>query len=286
MKSIGLYVKQDEEALRKADALEKWLNSKNITVIRAQSYSPDDPGRENSLVNRSAPEELACVFVLGGDGTFLSASRWIGQYTIPLIGVKFGDVGFLAETAGEHLFSAARRVLEKDYAIEERSRLQVKVIREGQAIAEETVLNDVVINKGAMARLADIETYINDHYLTTYRSDGLIVASPTGSTAYSLAAGGPIMHPEVQGIIINPICPFTLTNRCMILPNTVRIKIKLVEKTTDIFITFDGQKVLEINDKDTILISKSPHPVKIISFPDQNYFDILKAKLRWSGGRI
>jgi NAD+ kinase len=224
--------------------------------------------------------------VLGGDGTFLSASRWVGQHNIPLIGVKFGEVGFLAETAGENLFSAARRVLENDYVIEERSRLLVKIIREEKEIARETVLNDVVINKGALARLAGIETYINEHYLTTYRSDGLIVASPTGSTAYSLAAGGPIMHPEVQGIIINPICPFTLTNRCMILPNTVGIKIKLAEKTTDIFITFDGQKVLEINDQDTILISKSPHPVKIISFPDQNYFDILKAKLRWSGGRI
>ncbi len=286
MKSIGLYVKQDEEALRKADALEKWLNSKKISVIRSRSYSPDEPGYKNTVINNSVPEGLFCVFVLGGDGTFLSASRWVGQYNVPLIGIKFGEVGFLAETAGENLFAAARRVLENDYVIEERSRLLVKVIRKEREIVRETVLNDVVINKGALARLANIETYINDHYLTTYRSDGLIVASPTGSTAYSLAAGGPIMHPEVQGIIINPICPFTLTNRCMILPNTVQIKIRLVEKTTDIFITFDGQKVIEISDKDTILISKSPHPVKIISFPDQNYFDILKTKLRWSGGRI
>ncbi len=286
MKRIGLYVKQDEEALRKADALEKWLQEKSISVVRARTYTPGDSGINDNTANQSAPEGLSCVFVLGGDGTFLSASRWVGQHNTPLIGIKFGEVGFLAETAGENLFSAARRVLEMDYVIEDRSRLLVKVIRENKEIARETVLNDVVINKGALARLANIETYINDHYLTTYRSDGLIVASPTGSTAYSLAAGGPIMHPEVQGIIINPICPFTLTNRCMILPNTVRIKIKLVEKTTDIFINFDGQNVLEINDRDTILISKSPHPVKIVSFPDQNYFDILKAKLRWSGVRI
>ena len=170
--------------------------------------------------------------------------------------------------------------------IEERSRLLVRVLREGREIAAETVLNDAVINKGALARLASIDTYINDHYLTTYRSDGLIVASPTGSTAYSLAAGGPVMHPEVQGIILTPICPFTLTNRCMILPNTVEIKIKLAEKTTDIFITFDGQSVIEINGQDTILISKSPHPVRVITFPDQNYFDVLKTKLRWSGGRV
>ncbi|MCD6585210.1 MAG: NAD(+)/NADH kinase [Desulfobacteraceae bacterium] len=286
MKRIGLYVKQDEEALRKADALEKWLNSKNISVVRAQSYSPDGPGHKNTEINKSAPEGLFCVFVLGGDGTFLSASRWVGQHNIPLIGAKFGEVGFLAVTAGKNLFSAAQRVLENDYVIKERSRLLVEVIREGKEIASETVLNDVVINKGALARLANIETYIDDYYLTTYRSDGLIVASPTGSTAYSLAAGGPVIHPQVQGVVITPICPFTLTNRCMILPDTARIKIRLVEKTTDIFITFDGQKVIEISDKDTILISKSPHPVKIISFPDQNYFDVLKAKLRWSGGRI
>ena len=286
MKRIGLYVKKDAEALSKADALEKWLNSKNISVVRAQSAGPESRRNGDTGIVQTIPDGLVCVFVLGGDGTFLSASRWVGHHDIPLIGAKFGEVGFLAETAGENLFSAARRILENDYIITHRSRLLVKLVRNEKEIARETVLNDLVINKGAMARLANIETYINDHYLTTYRSDGLIVASPTGSTAYSLAAGGPIMHPEVHGIIINPICPFTLTNRCMILPNTAHIKIKLAEKTTDIFITFDGQKVLEITDQDTIFISKSPHPVKMISFPDQNYFDILKAKLRWSGGRI
>ena len=137
MKLIGLYVKQDEEALRKADMLEKWLHGKNISVVRVQSFSPDDPGNKNTMVDKSAPEGLFCVFVLGGDGTFLSASRWVGQYHIPLIGVKFGEVGFLAETAGENLFSAARRVLEDDYVIEERSRLIVKVMREGTEIAGE-----------------------------------------------------------------------------------------------------------------------------------------------------
>jgi NAD+ kinase len=284
VKRIGLYVKREAEAISKADALEKWLASQNISVLRVQSFAPDEQEKQEVSADGSSLEDLVCVFVLGGDGTFLSASRWLGSHKIPLIGAKFGDVGFLAEIAAENLFAAARRILENDYVIAERSRLLVKVLRNDEEITEETVLNDMVINKGALARLANIETYINDHYLTTYRSDGLIVASPTGSTAYSLAAGGPIMHPGVQGIIINPICPFTLTNRCMILPNTVNIKIKLAKKTTDIFITFDGQEVLEITDQDTVLISKSPHPLKVINFPDQNYFDILKAKLLWSGG--
>ncbi len=286
LKRIGLYVKNDAEALSKADTLEKWLKAKNISVFRAQSYSPEQPEKKDTRIDETILDGLLCVFVLGGDGTFLSASRWVGHHDVPLIGAKFGEVGFLAETAGENLLNAARQILENNYVINQRSRLLVKVFRNEAEIARETVLNDMVINKGALARLANIETYINGLYLTTYRSDGLIVASPTGSTAYSLAAGGPIMHPEVQGIIINPICPFTLTNRCMILPNTVNIKIKLVEKTTDVFITFDGQQVLEITDQDTIFISKSPHPVKMISFPDQNYFDILKTKLRWSGGVV
>ncbi len=286
MRRIGIYVKKDAEAISRADALEKWLISKEIDVLRVQSYGPEDTEKEAAGIEEKLADEFICVFVLGGDGTFLSASRWLGAHKIPLIGAKFGDVGFMAEITGETLFAAAQRILENEYVIAERSRLLVKVVRAGSEIAEETVLNDVVINKGALARLANIETYINDHYLTTYRSDGLIVATPTGSTAYSLAAGGPVMHPGVQGIIINPICPFTLTNRCMILPNTVNIKIRLAKKTTDVFITFDGQQVLEITDQDVVLITKSPHPLKIINFPDQNYFDILKAKLLWSGGPL
>lgn len=286
VKRIGLYVKKDAEALKKADAFEAWLCSQNIEVVREQTHIPENLGERHHLTSAAAPDDLSCVFVLGGDGTFLSASRWVGRHPIPLIGVKFGDVGFLAATTGENLFPCAGRVLAGDFVIEKRSRLLVRVLREEREIAAETVLNDAVINKGALARLASIDTYIDDHYLTTYRSDGLIVASPTGSTAYSLAAGGPVMHPEVQGILLTPICPFTLTNRCMILPNTVNIKIRLAEKTTDLFITFDGQSVIEINGQDTILISKSPHPVRMITFPDQHYFDVLKTKLRWSGGRI
>lgn len=284
MKRIGLYVKQEREALEKADAFEHWLQSEGVGVVRGEAVIPENPCRPPAH-RPAAPPDLSCVFVLGGDGTFLSASRWVGRHPIPLIGVKFGEVGFLAVTTGGNLFDAARRVLNGDFIIEERSRLRVRVFREGREIADETVLNDAVINKGALARLASIETHIDGHYLTTYRSDGLIVASPTGSTAYSLAAGGPVLHPNVQGVVITPICPFTLTNRCMILPDTVEITIKLADKTSDVFITFDGQSVIEINGKDTLSITKSPHPVRIITFPDQHYFDILKAKLRWSGGR-
>ena len=147
------------------------------------------------------------------------------------------------------------------------------------------MLNDVVINRGALARLAHIETYINDLYLTTYSADGLIVATPTGSTAYSLAAGGPVIHPAVPAIILTPICPFTLTNRPLIVPESANIKIRLAKGASDIVLTFDGQKGLEINDQDEIVIQKGPHPIHLITLPERQYFDILKNKLKWSGGR-
>ncbi|MDZ7831325.1 MAG: NAD(+)/NADH kinase [Desulfobacterales bacterium] len=286
MKRIGLYVKKDNRALKKADEFEQWLSGKGIGVIRKETFFPEYREDKEPVAKNGAPAGMDCVFVLGGDGTFLSASRWVGEQAVPLIGVKFGDIGFLAETVEEELYDAAEKILKNEYSLDQRCRLHVDVFRNGEAIASESVLNDVVINKGALARLANIETYINDHYLTTYKSDGLIIATPTGSTAYSLAAGGPVIHPAVQGTIITPICPFTLTNRCMIVPNDDKIKLRLGEKTSDIVLTFDGQVGLAIDDQDVIHIAKSPHPVNIISFPGQNYFDILKAKLRWSGGRI
>ncbi len=284
MKKIGLFVKLDPEAGRKADELENWLCSKNVEVIRKETLPPSRGLSDNKIA--SAPPDLSCIFALGGDGTFLSAVHWIGDQDIPVLGVKFGEVGFLAETTEDMLFSAAEAILNNEFVTFPRMRLRVEVIREGKEVACETVLNDIVINKGALARLAKIKTYIDDRYLTTYRADGLIVSTPTGSTAYSLAAGGPIIHPTVPGIIMTPICPFTLTNRPLIVPESVCIKIMLTEKSSDIMLTFDGQAGLEINEKDTITVRKGPHPVNMIIMPDRDYFDVLKEKLRWSGERV
>ena len=284
MKKIGLVVKIDPKAIQKADELERWLGSKKVRVIRKESAPPDR--RLKTHRKTLAPDDLFCVFVLGGDGTFLSAVRWIGDRNIPILGVKFGEVGFLAETAEESLFRVAEAILRNEFKTEPRMRLKVTVDRAGREIISETVLNDVVINKGALARLAQIKTFINEHYLTTYRADGLIIATPTGSTAYSLAAGGPVIHPEVPGIIMTPISPFTLTNRPLIVPDSVTITVKLEEKSADILLTFDGQAGLEIDENDTIAVRRDEHPVHMITIPGQDYFDVLKAKLRWSGGRV
>ena len=283
MKKVGIFVKKDKKAAQKADEFESWLKNKKIEVIRKESLPPGLHSPANNKI--SAPRDLSCLFVLGGDGTFLSAVRWIGDLNIPVLGIKFGKIGFLAETAAENLFTAAEKIVNDDYTIKRRMRLKVDVVREKKTIISVPVLNDIVINRGALARLADVETHIDDHYLTTFRSDGLIVATPTGSTAYSLAAGGPVIHPDVPGIIITPICPFTLTNRPLIVPDSIRITLKLAKGASDIKLTFDGQEGLDIDDRDTIIVRKGAHALNMITLPGQHYFDVLKAKLRWSGGR-
>jgi len=283
-KHIGLVVKDDDNARQQADRFEHWLVKKGLTVVRRLIGVPAEKRSEGSR-NR-APKSLFCVFVLGGDGTFLSAVRWIGDQQTPIIGVKFGEVGFLAETTEDRLCEVAEAILADQFTTRPQMRLQIQALREGVEIARGSAFNDVVINKGALARLARIRTHIDDQFLTDYRADGLIVATPTGSTAYSLAAGGPIIHPSVPGILITPICPFTLTNRPLMVPDSALIKIQLAEDTSDIMLTCDGQVGLKIDERDTIIIGKSTNPVQMITLPDQNYFDVLKAKLKWSGSRV
>jgi NAD+ kinase len=283
--TIGVIVKPVPEAQRTADRLERWFTDRDIPVARIDPLLSDNDISGDSAATME-PSNLFCLFVLGGDGTFLSAVRWIGETPLPVLGVKFGQVGFLAEITAEDLFSAAQAVIQKNFAIQQRMRLAVTVIKDGRERSREIVLNDVVITKSTLARLAHVEVYIDNHYLTTFRADGLIVSTPTGSTAYSLAAGGPVIHPEVPGIILTPICPFTLTNRPLVIPDRAGIKMSLEKHSSNMILTFDGQAGMEINHKDSILIQKSPHPVHMIKVPGSAYFDILKAKLSWSGGRV
>ena len=284
MKIIGLVVKDDTEARSTADTLTRWLESRGISVLRKESILPGRRRPANDLP--AAPPEVDCIIVLGGDGTLLSAARWIGDQEIPILGIKFGEVGFLSATTGDQVIATAEAMLSRPMKTEPRMRLEVEVIQQGKEILRGTVLNDVVINKGALARLAHIVTAIDDHYLTTYSADGLIIATPTGSTAYSLAAGGPVIHPAVPGIILTPICPFTLTNRPLIVPDSVCIELKLDKRFDDIMLTMDGQSGFTITEETIIRVCKSDHPLQMITLPGQKYYDVLKAKLSWSGGRI
>ncbi|MEK6194183.1 MAG: NAD(+)/NADH kinase, partial [Deltaproteobacteria bacterium] len=239
MKKVGLVVKPDKAVQARANMFEAWLSQRSMEVVRNNISSHDPAGNRDPI--STAPSDLFCVFVLGGDGTFLNAVRWVGNTSTPVLGVKFGEVGFLADTTESRLTQAAESVLEGKFTTVARMRLLVTVLRGETETTRETILNDVVINRGALARLAHVQTYIDDQFLTEYRADGLIIATPTGSTAYSLAAGGPIVHPAVDSILLSPICPFTLTNRPLIVPADVCIKLKLAQGASDIFLTFDGQ---------------------------------------------
>ncbi len=284
MKKVGLVVKPDKAVQARANMFEAWLSQRSMEVVRNNISSHDPAGNRDPI--STAPSDLFCVFVLGGDGTFLNAVRWVGNTSTPVLGVKFGEVGFLADTTESRLTQAAESVLEGKFTTVARMRLLVTVLRGETETTRETILNDVVINRGALARLAHVQTYIDDQFLTEYRADGLIIATPTGSTAYSLAAGGPIVHPAVDSILLSPICPFTLTNRPLIVPADVCIKLKLAQGASDIFLTFDGQAGLEIDERDTIVVRKDRHPVNMIILPEHTYYDVLKTKLRWSGGRV
>ncbi len=273
MKKIGLVIKKDIKAEKKADEFKNWLIEKGCEVVVYNEM--------NSYDNM---ENFFCIFALGGDGTFLNAVTWIKDFNTPIVGIKFGDLGFLAEITEENLFEAAEEILKNNFKIEKRNRLLITALKNDEGPIKKTVLNDVVVNGKLPIKLTDFHTWINDRFLTTYRADGLIIATPTGSTAYSLAAGGPIINPLVPCFIINPICPFTLTNRALITPDSVKIKIKPDSKSDGFTLIFDGQSNLEINKEESVLIEKYPYPVNIIY--RNNYYDSLKKKLRWSGSRI
>ncbi|NOX32573.1 MAG: NAD(+)/NADH kinase [Deltaproteobacteria bacterium] len=272
-KRIGLVVKNDDKAEKTALELEKRLGNQCVIIDIQHSKNSNIPG------------DLLCMVVLGGDGTFLSAARFIENLEIPLMGVKFGEVGFLAETTEDNLLSAVTSLFEGKYLIQRRTRLDIKVVRGNKQIIDVDVLNDAVINKSALSRLASCAVYIDSSYLTTYRADGLIVGTPTGSTAYSLAAGGPVVHPAVPSIILTPICPFTLTNRPLIIPDSAKIEIRLEGSPEDMILTLDGQEGFEMDPGDRIFIKKSRNDIRMISFEDQSYFKVLKTRLKWSGGR-
>lgn len=273
VKQIGLVVKNDAQAEKKARELVKWLGNKCVVIDTRKSKKTD------------IPDDLLCIIVLGGDGTFLSVARFIGNRDIPLMGVKFGEVGFLAETTEDKLYDAVTLLLEGKYLIHKRTRLDIKVMRDNKQIIDVDVLNDAVINKSALSRLASCKVYLDSIYLTTYKADGLIIGTPTGSTAYSLAAGGPVVSPEVPCIILTPICPFTLTNRPLIIPDSIKLEICLEGGPEDMVLTLDGQEGFEMDPEDKIFIKKSRNDIKMISFENQSYFKILKTRLKWSGGR-
>ncbi|MBM4136430.1 MAG: NAD(+)/NADH kinase [Nitrospira sp.] len=233
-------------------------------------------------VQRSQIPSLSdVIIVLGGDGTMLNVCRLVGDKGIPILGINMGSLGFITEVPLDKRYDAVEKMLAGKCPVEERLMLSAHILRHGESIGEYVVLNDVVVNKGALARIIDLEVYINHTYVTSLNADGLIISTPTGSTAYSLAAGGPILYPTLNSIVLTPICPHTLTNRPIVLPDDVIIEIVLKSPREDVFLTLDGQVGFSLRQDDVIEVNKSPFKAKILIHCKKDYFQILRTKLKW-----
>ncbi len=282
--SVGIIYKHHyEPAKEQALKLEQWLKERGITVFSEEmgaTAAMNACFEEPSFV----PREVQFVVVLGGDGTLLGAARKVARYGVPILGVNLGGLGFLTEIPLRKLYSAVELMLEGRLEVETRLMLEAVVVRQGTETCRFLVLNDVVINKGALARIIDLDVFINDQFLTTFRADGLIVSTPTGSTAYNLSAGGPILYPTMSSFILTPICPFTLTNRPILLPESHVVSITLSKRGEErVSLTFDGQVGFDLFQGDKVMIQKAKEKLKLIKSPDQSYFEILREKLMWGG---
>jgi NAD+ kinase len=221
------------------------------------------------------------VVVLGGDGTLLSVARHSGSRRVPVLGVNLGGLGFLTDVRPEEAFQALERVLAGHYRLEHRSMLEAAVVRGGKALRRFQALNDVVINKGALARILDLETSVDGVALCTYKADGLILSTPTGSTAYSLSAGGAIVEPSVGVLLISPICPHTLTQRPIVLPERVHVRVSVCSPDEDVALTIDGQEGMKLANDDVVTVRPAKHRVHLVRSPTHSFFELLRTKLRW-----
>lgn len=280
IKSVGIFCKPKSTLGREVLLeLTAWLRKRDCEVLMPQ----DTAGLidETSGLEREAiPPKADLIIVLGGDGTLLSVARVTHPLKVPILGVNLGSLGFLTEVSLSELYTTLEIVFRGESTSETRMLLRARILRDGNPVTEDYVLNDVVINKGALARIVNLEVNVNNQYMTSYRADGLIVSTPTGSTAYSLSAGGPILHPILDALVLSPICPFTLTNRPIVLPG---YKVVQVRQTTEeeLTVTLDGQTGYDMKPDDVLEMQRSDTPVNLIQVPGKNYYQILRQKLHW-----
>jgi NAD+ kinase len=258
-----------------------WLAARGRAVVFEKETADLVPVVVGASASKAElPGQVDLLIVLGGDGTLLSMARAVGDLGVPLLGVNLGGLGFLTATTLEEMFPALEAYLGGRMAIEERMLLAARVIRNGQPLCEYAALNDVVITKSAMSRIIDLSVSVEGRYATAYRADGLIISTPTGSTAYSLSAGGPILFPTMDAVVLTPICSHTLTNRPIVVPGTDRIEVTLLADQ-EVMATMDGQVGVGLREGDSVEIRKAASRIRLVRFPQKDFFSVLRTKLKW-----
>ena len=280
-KKIGVFCKP--KAPSATDILGRlipWLRKQNYHIF-LDTGTAAIINEASSYEKREISQQADLLIVLGGDGTLLSVARAAHPHNIPILAVNLGSLGFLAEISIDELYPTLENILAGKFEIENRMLLNACIWRNGEKVEDHNVLNDVVINKGAVARVINLQVLVNGQYMTSYRADGLIIATPTGSTAYSLSAGGPIIHPSMHTLVLSPICPFTLTNRSILIPDQSIIQVKLAAEYDDVRVTLDGQEGYDMRAGDILEIKKTKTSLQLIRGPNKNYYQILRDKLHW-----
>jgi NAD+ kinase len=285
MTTIGILARPDlAEAGPALRQLVVWLRDRGVKVLLEERTAELADGSVAAADVRPA-RDLAtaadALVVLGGDGTLLAASQAV-EGSVPIVGVNFGSLGFLTEITLPELFPTLEGVLDGSARSEERRMLRATLEREGQELSRGDVLNDVVITKGALSRILELDVTVDGLFVSAFRADGLIVSSPTGSTAYNLAAGGPILHPALPAMVLTPICPHMLTNRPLVVSDQARVEIRVSPgRKDDVHITFDGQHGLPLRGDDTVIVTRSQRTIRLVKAPARDYYEVLRTKLKW-----
>src|SRR5271155_773780 len=261
--------------------LRDWLHARKIETFIDPRTATTLHTNGSALTREEMAGKVDLFIVLGGDGTLLAAARAVHGYKIPILAVNLGGLGFLTSVTLDELYPVLESVLEGKHRTSERMMLDAEIIHHRKPAEIQCALNDAVANKAALARMLDFDVAVDGNHVGRYRADGLIVAPPTGSTAYSLAAGGPIIHPGLDAFVITPICPHMLTNRPLVIPDTSRVEIDFAAAEGPVYLTLDGQIGIQMEPTDRLLIKKSANKVAFVRPPRKTYFEILRNKLRW-----
>jgi NAD+ kinase len=270
----------EPEAVEIAGSLVPWLRARDRDPFIVGNHDAPPVQGARFVDGAELPDDLELLLVLGGDGTLLRGAALVADRKIPILGINLGNLGFLTSCAPHDATSAIERALAGELPLEERLRLRCDVVRGSGERSTRFACNDAVLSQGALARLIELDAFLDDRLITRYRADGLIVATPTGSTAYTLAAGGPIIAPDVQAFVVTPICPHALHNRPVVVPATSRVMVRLPSAAEHVMFTIDGQWATELQFGDRVEISQAPLPLKLYRSP-KSYFDVLREKMNW-----